>query len=171
MHSLLRLRVRQDQIHIGVDCRDLFDTSTPAISFKDHPRDHIPSFGSIIYTVWDKNDRWIYVGIGGVGQSPNTPLKKRNPRSRILQHRSGLRSGDQFCIYVHDYFIVPNLDLDTYEFKRGDLDRMTRAYIQKELSYRFMVFQTEDGARLVRNLEAILKNGLQGIGSPLLNGD
>ena len=162
--------MRQDLRKIGVDCRDLFDTSTPAISFKGHPRDHIPSFGSIIYTVWDENDRWIYVGIGGVGQSPNTALKKRNPRSRILQHRSGLRSGDQFCIYVHDYFIVPNLDLENYEFRRGDLDRMTKAFIQEKLFYRFMVFQTEDGRRLVRDLETVLKRGVRRFGKPLLNG-
>lgn len=159
-----------NQTHIGVDCRELFDPLVEPISFQDNPRDHIPATGSIIYTVWDRDGQWIYVGIGGVGQSPNTPLEKRNPRSRILQHRSGLRSGDQFCIYVHDYYIVPRLELSTYEFKRGDLDRMTKEFIQKELFYRFMVFQTDNGNRLVRDLETILKKGVQGIGKPLLNG-
>ena len=156
--------------HMGIDCRDLFDPLIKPISFKENPKDHIPNYGSIIYTIWDKNNQWIYVGIGGVGQSPNTPLKNRNPRSRILQHRSGLRSGDQFCIYVHDFYIIPTLNLDRYEFKRGDLDRVTTDFIQNELFYRFIVFQTDDGNKLVRDIETELKRGVKGFGKPLLNG-
>ena len=84
------------------DLSDLFDTNKKSISFSEDPRKHIPEFGSMIYTVWDNNEKFIYVGISGIGQSPNTPLLKRNPRSRIKQHQSGRRSGDQFCVYVHD---------------------------------------------------------------------
>lgn len=64
--------LENDQTHIGVDCRELFDPLVEPISFQDNPRDHIPEIGSIIYTVWDRDGQWIYVGIGGVGQSPTT---------------------------------------------------------------------------------------------------
>lgn len=154
----------------GVDCTKLFDLSIEPISFKDNPKDHIPKYGSIIYTIWNKSDEWIYVGIGGLGQSPNTPLHKRNPVSRIQQHQSGRRSGDQFCIYVHDYFVVPQLDLQQYEFVRGGLDRLTKRYIQEELFYRFVVIQNKESIQLVRKIENELKIGFKDFGKPLLNG-
>ena len=133
-------------------------------------REFIPAYGSIIYTVWDKNEKIIYVGIGGLGRSPDIPLNKRNPRSRINQHRSGRRSGDQFCIYVHDYYIVPSLDIKTYQFRRGYLDQLTRDFIQRELFYRFKVFQTEDGNKFVRKIEKRVKEGVFDFPPPLLNG-
>ena len=160
----------QKYIFEGVDCSRLFDSSVKPFSFRENPRDHIPGFGSIIYTIWNNADEWIYVGIGGLGQSPNTPLNLRNPVSRILQHQSGRRSGDQFCIYVHDYYVVPKIDPQRYKFERGGLDRLTKNYIPNELSYRFVVIQNDDSIRLVRAIEAKLKNGLDGFGKPLLNG-
>ena len=154
----------------GHDVSKLFDEKHPTLSFTEDPKIHIPSFGSIVYTVWDNKDKFIYVGIGGVGQSPNTPLKKRNPRSRIKQHCSGKRSGDQFCVYVHDNYVVPSLDLQTYKFVKGDLDRLTQEYIHKNLSYRFCHFETEDSIQIVRKIETKIKNGHLGL-RPLLNGE
>lgn len=154
----------------GTDCSALFSEG-PLYSFKPNPRGIIPEYGSIIYTIWDKQDRWVYVGIGGLGRNPQTPLAERRPVSRILQHRSGLRSGDQFCIYVHDHYVVPTLDLQNYNFQKGHLDRLTRNVIQSELSYRFIVLQSEDGVSRVRAIEAELKRGVAGYGRPLLNGE
>jgi hypothetical protein len=91
------------------DVSPLFDPSVPAIPFSAPRVDDIPAPGSIIYTVWRDQIDFIYVGIGGVGQSADTPLEKRNPRSRIVQHSSGRRSGDQFCVYVHDFYVIPDL--------------------------------------------------------------
>jgi len=154
----------------GYDCNDLFPNFGASFSFEQNPREIIPAYGSIIYTVWDRDDNWLYVGIGGVGLGAQTPLEKRNPRSRIQQHRSGIRSGDQFCIYVHDKYIVPSLDLTNYQFNKGALDRLTRDYIRKYMRYRFMVFQTVDGNVIVRKIEKELKDGLPNYGKPLLNG-
>ena len=89
----------------GHDLSALFDLTNPAISFAADCKDHIPEFGSIIYTIWDPDDQFMYVGIGGTGKTQD----KRKPRSRINQHASGGRSGDQFCIYVHDFFVLPQL--------------------------------------------------------------
>ncbi len=152
------------------DLHQLFDPSVSPRGFHENHKEYIPEYGSIIYTVWDKNQTFIYVGIGGIGQSPNTPLRQRNPRSRIEQHKSGRRSGDQFCIYVHDYYIVPSLDIKTYQFRRGYLDQLTRDFIQRELFYRFKVFQTEDGNKFVRKIEKRVKEGVFNFPPPLLNG-
>ena len=154
----------------GVDFTNLFDLSVKPISFMDNPKDYIPNYGSIVYTIWNKKNEWIYVGIGGLGQSPNTPLHQRNPVSRIQQHQSGRRSGDQFCIYVHDKFVVPQIDLKKYEFVRGSLDKLTKQYIHEELFYRFIVIQNDNSIQLVRKIENDLKSGLEGFGKPLLNG-
>ena len=89
----------------GHDVSKLFDTSITPISFSDDPRKHIPKNGSIIYSVWDDNEQFIYIGISGLQKS----LEKRNPLSRMISHASGVRSGDQFCVYIHDFFIIPNL--------------------------------------------------------------
>ena len=155
----------------GHDLSDLFDLTKPPISFSDDCKSHIPSFGSIIYTIWDLEEMFIYVGIGGTGQSPETSLEKRNPRSRINQHAQGRRSGDQFCVYVHDFFVLPKLVASgEYEPERGLLDRLTKEFIHENLRYRFKVFQTTDSIQIVRSLETQLKNGSFGFPPPLLNG-
>ena len=46
---------------------------------------------------------------------------------------------------------------------------MTKDYIHNHLSYRFMVFQTDDSARLVRDLEIEIQRGVPGFGKPMLN--
>ena len=50
----------------------------------------------MIYTVWDSDDKFIYVGVGGVG-------KRRDPRSRINQHRADHILGEA---YNFDYIYV-----------------------------------------------------------------
>ena len=50
----------------GHDLSDLFSLNIPAISFEANYKNHVPSFGSIIYTVWDLHDNFMYVGIGGI---------------------------------------------------------------------------------------------------------
>ena len=149
----------------GHDLSDLFDTRRPSFSFKDNPRHIIPDKGSILYSVWDGEEQFIYIGISGLQKS----LSRRNPISRMQSHASGRRSGDQFCIYVHDYFVVPQLDLQQYDFVRGGLDRLTKQYIQEELFYRFVVIQNEESIQLVRKIENELKTGFKDFGKPLLN--
>ena len=50
----------------GHDITPLFDLDTPPIPFSNPAVKNIPQFGSIIYTVWNTNNDFIYVGIGGV---------------------------------------------------------------------------------------------------------
>jgi len=60
--------------------------------------------------------------------------------------------------------------MKTYQFKKGDLDKLTRDFIQRELFYRFKVFQTEEGNKLVRKIEDKIKKGVFSFQPPLLNG-
>jgi hypothetical protein len=155
----------------GKDLSRLFDSAIPTIPFSAPQIEKIPSPGSIIYTVWHDELDFIYVGISGIGRSANTPLAERNPRSRIREHSSGRRSGDQFCIYIHDFFVVPDLvESGTFTPEKGVLDRLTRSYIHSHLSYRFLCFQNEDSAQIVRGLESEIQRGIEGIGQPMLNG-
>ena len=47
------------------DLSDLFENGR-LVSFSEDPREHVPKIGSMIYTVWDKHGRFIYVGICGI---------------------------------------------------------------------------------------------------------
>lgn len=150
----------------GHDVSDLFDSKITPISFSDDPRKYIPINGSIIYTIWDNDEKFIYVGISGLQKS----IEKRNPISRMISHRSGRRSGDQFCVYVHDFYVIPNLiETGEYSPSRGYLDELTKLYIQNNLSYRFCHFETEDCIEIVRNMENKIKLGIFEL-QPLLNG-
>ena len=157
-----------DYILDGHDLSPLFNLDSPSFAFgKDTEKENVPSFGSIIYTVWDSNDKFLYVGIAGTQKKP---VKKRNPRSRIKEHSSGTRSGDQFCVYVQDFFVLPKIvKSGEYKPSKGYLDKLTKEYIHQNLRYRVMSFQTEDSDSIVRDLEKKIKRGVFDP-PPFLNG-
>lgn len=89
--------------------------------------------------------------------------------SRLNSHASGRRSGDQFCIYVCDRLVLPNLNTEQIaQIAAGELslDRLTRQYIHEHLSYRFV--ETINGAA-ARELEAAVRRGALVAGQPFLN--
>ena len=156
-----------DYLIDGHNLNDLFDTQTSRISFGEDPRTHIPKTGSIIYSVWDYDEKFIYIGISGLQKS----LEKREPLSRMIAHASGKRSGDQFCIYIHDFFVIPELIQNgIYTPLRGELDQLTKSYIHDNLYYRFISFQSDDSDEVVRGLENKIKSGEIGV-IPFLNGN
>ena len=66
----------------------------------------IPGSGAGVYTIWDDAGGLVYAGVAG-----------RNPSgagfaSRLRSHASGRRSGDQFCVYVADHYVLPELSRD-----------------------------------------------------------
>ena len=150
----------------GHDLSALFDTSTSPISFSEDPRNHIPKTGSIIYSVWDKDENFIYIGISGLQKS----LDRRSPLSRMISHASGVRSGDQFNVYIHDFYVIPTLvQSGVYEPAKGVLDRLTKDYIHQNLSYRFVSFKSDDSDVIVRSLEKQIQYGAFGL-TTILNG-
>jgi hypothetical protein len=143
----------------------LFDQAN-RIQFREPMVENIPSFGSILYTIWNTGGDFVYVGIGGIrGQT----AKDRNPRSRITQHWQGMRSGDQFCIYVQDHFVLPQIIGRPYFAQNGQIDRMVRKYIHENLSYAYVIDQSDEGNKRVRDYERSIQQGAwQGM-KPVLN--
>lgn len=145
----------------------LFDSSSELRPFTNSNIKDIPAHGSIIYTVFLDKSEFIYVGIGGL--SGKTVLD-RNPQSRIRQHTQGTRSGDQFCIYIQDFYVLPTLIGQPYTPLKGHLDRLTKKFIQTRLTYRYTVIQSDDSNEVVRRIERELQAGTHGHAIPKLNG-
>lgn len=82
--------------------------------FSSWPHESVPRIAAGVYTIWEQT-ALIYVGVAGRGLSaeniaaPDEPRKAKGLWSRLNSHASGRRSGDQFCVYVCDRFVVPRL--------------------------------------------------------------
>ena len=93
----------------------------------------------------------------------------KNLQSRLNQHASGRRSGDQFCVYVSDRLVMKNLtDEQLGGIGEGtySLDHQIRDFIRTELSYSYLLVADDPTAR------ALEKYGIQiakGQGAELLN--
>ena len=145
----------------------LFSDAVPLNPFNSESLKGIPEYGSILYTVFLDKSEFIYVGIGGLS---GKTVHERNPRSRIIQHIQGRRSGDQFCIYIQDFYVIPTIIGKPYQPKKGYLDTLTKEFIQSRLSYKFLVVQTENSDKVVRSLEKEIQINKYGYGHPTLNG-
>jgi hypothetical protein len=138
--------------------------------FADWPDGNVPRAGAIIYTIWDRAGRFLYVGMSGRGFAPGTKSKGgKGPWGRLNSHASGRRSGDQFCIYVCDRLVLPRLANRLRDIADGtlSLDNETRAYIRAELGYRWVACQSGAEALAV---ERAIQLGGGSVGVPLLNG-
>ena len=127
----------------------------------------IPEYGSILYAVFLDKKEFIYIGIGGVAGST---ARSRDPRSRTLEHTSGRRSGDQFCIYIQDFYVIPTLLNEEYRPQKEYLDRLVKEFVKSRLSFRFVVFQSEDSNLIVRKLEREIQEGIYLNMKPSING-
>ena len=145
----------------------LFDANNPLLPFSLDSVSKIPEYGSILYAIFLDEKEFIYIGIGGIA---GTTARSRDPRSRIREHTSGRRSGDQFCIYIQDYYVIPTLLNEEYRPQKGHLDRLVKEFIQSRLSFRFVVFQSEDSNLIVRKLERKIQEGLHLNMKPSING-
>ena len=128
-----------------------------------------------VYTIWD-GDRFIYVGIGGIQIRYTEPDEEAEPakpvaglRGRLAQHSTGGRSGDKFCIYVCDRFVLPSLtpqQIGEVGAGRLSLDRLTRDWIHARYSFRYIHTRSGDEARQIENE---VKAGALAAGRPFLN--
>jgi hypothetical protein len=147
----------------------------PRHRFQDLPNDQVPKRAAGVYTVWD-GDRLLYVDMSGRAMtaedlevSPNGRVVAKGLWTRLNAHASGRRSGDQFCVYVCDRFVVPALTpSQQQQLATGglSLDDLTRGFIRDRLAYRFVV--TVDGTEAAR-LEAEVRRGALMVGRPNLN--
>jgi hypothetical protein len=123
----------------------------------------IPGSGAGVYTIWDEDGGLVYTGIAG-----------RNPAgrglaSRLRSHASGRRSGDQFCVYVADHYVLPELSREQIEAIRDSrlsMDMLVRDKIVAAFGFRFVVVADYRTALQVENA---IKSGRLRAGQPRLN--
>jgi hypothetical protein len=135
----------------------------PARRFADPIATDVPTSGAGIYTVWDEDGKLVYVGVAG-----------RNPRgaglaSRLRSHASGRHSGDQFCVYVADHYVLPELTPEQVEAIAGSrlsMDELVREKVHR--SFTFRVATVPDYATALA-VESWVKSGAADCGPPRLN--
>ena len=114
----------------------------------------------ILYSIF-LNNEFIYIGRCGVTNFQ---------RFRLNSHRSGRRSGDQFCIYIQDFYVLPSLiktlkeNKEEYVFEKGRLDREVGNFIRENLRLKYLSVQKDD----VVDLENRIREGKYGR-TPKLN--
>jgi hypothetical protein len=124
-------------------------------AFSAWPNLEIPRVASGVYTIWNREGAYIYVGMAGRSLTEEAIVQRRlNPMARaglwgrLNSHGSGRRSEDQFCVYVADRLALPSLTPKTIT-GIGDgtesLDRLVRDFIRQELMYRLV--ETRDSAQ------------------------
>ena len=132
--------------------------------FADWPNEDLRISAPGVYTVWRKGE-FLYVGISWQDRPGSRGLF-----GRLDQHAAGRRSGDQFCLYVCDRFIVPTLTGEQLQGV-GDgsvgLDQLTRSFVRSNLDYRAVHTESGDRARAIE--AAVRRDGLPGAGLPVLN--
>ena len=149
-----------------MDLEEILNSDSPSHSFSGNLKEIVPKTGSIIYTIWSLSEDFLYVGIAGLQKDKS----RRSPFSRMKSHASGVRSGDQFCIYVQDYYVIPELVASGhYEPAKGYLDRLTKEFIHNNLRFRFKHFTSDDSDKVVRHLEVEIQSGVFGHPKPAIN--
>ena len=114
----------------------------------------------ILYSIF-LNNEFIYIGRCGVTNFQHF---------RLNSHRSGRRSGDQFCIYIQDFYVLPSLiktlkeNNEDYVFEKGRLDREVGNFISENLRLKYLSVQKDD----VVDLENRIREGKYGR-TPKLN--
>ena len=123
----------------------------------DWPNRDVPKGQPGVYLIYQEG-RWIYIG-----------MSFKDLQSRLSQHASGRRSGDQFCVYVGDRLVMSKLSIDQMKgvfSGEYSLDDAIKEFVRSQLSYRYLVVADDPTAR------ALEKHGLEiakGQGDDLLN--
>jgi hypothetical protein len=142
----------------------------PVRRFAEWPDPSVPKIAAGVYTIWGEDGYLVYVGMAGRAiTADRTGSKPTGLWDRLRSHAEGRRSGNQFCVYVCDRFIVPNLSpQEQAQIGAGalSLDRLTRRYIHDKLAYRYVTTATPAEAR---SLEKLARSGALRAGAPFLN--
>lgn len=147
-----------------------------SFAFHDWPNSLVPKVAIGVYTVWD-NKQLLYGGMAGLKLTKELVIKLpkqkiQKPKGlydRLASHARGGRGSDKFCLYVCDRLILASLthaEIDQIAKGSLSLDNLTRDYIRKYLSYRFVEVEDPNTAR---NLENSVKRGELSVGKPFLN--
>ena len=158
---------------ISVKARELL--AAVRHSFAEWPNLVVPQVAAGVYAVW-REEQFVYVGMSGRGLSADAIASHRKDGatgkglfSRLASHAAGRRSGDQFCVYVADRFVLPTLSSEEVgKIGVGELsfDRLVAAFIRQHLAYSFV--EVADG-RSALAVEDVIRCGEWQAGTPLLN--
>jgi len=141
--------------------------------FSEWPPASLPNAAAGVYSIWDDR-RLVYVGMSGRGATVEQVLERKaldrewGLKSRLKSHRAGRRSGDQFCVYVGDWLVLPTLtpsEIQAISTRAMSFDHLIRDFIQSKLGFRFV--ETESGSAALE-LERLARAGSLGH-LPLLN--
>jgi hypothetical protein len=123
----------------------------------------LPSRGAGIYTIRDRDGSLVYVGVAG--RNPDGAGLAR----RLRSHASGRRSGDQFCIYVADHYVLPELSarqVRAVASMQLSMDSLVREKVRGSCSFRVASASDYSAALAV---ESWVKAENAPSGPPLLN--
>jgi hypothetical protein len=139
-------------------------------AFRNWPNKEIPLVAAGVYVVWDNNNL-IYCGMSGreYEKALADKRKKYGLVIRLNSHASGRLSGDQFCVYIANRFVIPSLtsdDLSRFASGEYKLDTMTKTYIHQNLEYQYAVVQSSSDAY---TLERKIRQGSEFNIKPILN--
>lgn len=123
---------------------------TRRFAFSDWPNPEIPAVAAGVYAIW-KDEELVYCGMSGreIESARRAQRKRYGLVTRLQSHASGRLSGDQFCVYVANRYVLPRLKAeDLPQFAGGSLtlDACTRAYIHDHLSYAYALVETSAAA-------------------------
>ncbi len=112
-------------------------------SFVPPPGKYLKGVKAAVYTIW-RGEEFVYAGFAGTDGS------KSGAVGRLIQHRKGDRSGDKFCVYVFDRFILPSLTQEQIQLVAAGklkLDPLIREFVRTELEYRFVPCENQAEAK------------------------
>ena len=123
---------------------------TQRFPFSDWPNPDIPAVAAGVYAIW-KDGELIYCGMSGreIDTKAKASPKRYGLITRLNSHASGRLSGDQFCVYVANRFVIPSLsaeELPMFETGELTLDARTKAFIHEHLDYAYALVETSAGA-------------------------
>ena len=138
--------------------------------FADWPNLVIPAVAAGVYAIWN-GDNLFYCGMSGrqIEQAIAQGKKKFGLVTRLNSHASGRLSGDQFCVYVANRLVIPELKQNELsKFATGELklDELTKAFIHDHLDYQYVLVESSSQAYSVE--ESARKGEIFGQ-KPLLN--
>ena len=126
------------------------DRFSPRFSFASWPNLSVPPIAAGVYAIW-RDDELIYCGMSGreIDSKDMTTTKKYGLVTRLNSHASGRLSGDQFCLYVANRFVIPSLkaeELPLFASGALTLDACTKTFIHDHLDYAYALVETSADA-------------------------
>jgi hypothetical protein len=127
--------------------RDRFSLRFP---FSAWPNPSVPAVAAGVYAIW-KASELIYCGMSGreFDSKSKAAPKKYGLVTRLNSHASGRLSGDQFCVYVANRFVIPSLtpeELPLFATSALTLDVRTKAFIHEHFDYAYALVETSADA-------------------------